>query len=67
MSCSFFQDDTVGTDSTKICQICGENFVRGQKKQQHFRTKTHQAAWKEFKKKKKEETRRDVVIFVITL
>jgi hypothetical protein len=63
----FFQDAV--TDSTTqnvICKTCGAKFADGETKRKHKLTKIHQAAVEEFKKKRKEETGRDVVLFVIT-
>jgi hypothetical protein len=56
-------DDAVGTTKTVSCKICGVNLVDGQSRRQHNRTKEHQAAVE----KKKKETGRDEVLFLITL
>jgi hypothetical protein len=63
----FLQADAAGNTTNHICGICGKNFVAGQTKQNHNRTKKHQAAFKELKKKKKEKTGSDLVLFVMTL
>ncbi|KAJ3621400.1 hypothetical protein MTP99_003535 [Tenebrio molitor] len=48
------------TTQNVICKTCGAKFA-GETKRKHKRTKIHQAAaMEEFKKKKKEETERDV-------
>jgi hypothetical protein len=57
---------TGSTTENASCKICGTKFAHGQTKQNHNRTKIHRVALEEFKKKKKEETGRDVVLFVIT-
>jgi hypothetical protein len=51
---------TGSTTENASCKICGTKFAHGQTKQNHNRTKIHRVALEEFKKKKKEETGRDV-------
>jgi hypothetical protein len=61
---ALFYDGAAGITTNISCKICGVNFARGQKKN-HFRSKKHQVALKEFKKKKKEETIYDELSYLV--
>jgi hypothetical protein len=52
-------DDAADGITDICCKICGVHFVHGQSRRHHTRTKEHQAALKEFKKKEAEEAGHD--------